>query len=438
MIEYYEIAITVIINMIEVGFIFYFIEPKVRSKFSMVVVYIVMASSLIIMAVINVNVVLKILFFGVISVIILLKTCHTSIRKLVFELGLCVLVILIGEILSAIIFTLASQNYSMGAISREEWIRTEAIICAKISTLFILLIFKKICKKSGRKISVYDFIIICIPILSSIIILFVLGFMLYYSESVAIDNIEIILIIFIAIILSSLCSIMISEHYLKVKEEEYRDKIRIFKMRSQYHYYKDRQEDEKKVQKIYHDLKNHLLILKTELISNAEVEEYIDAIMCEIKSYENYINTQNKFLDIIVSEKIRMAREKNIELEAVINYEKMEHMEPMDICALFGNAIDNAIEATTKMKMKEERLIKVKARRINGNMVIKFENYFNSKLIFSGDRLLTTKSNQKIHGFGTENIRNVVKKYKGNLKIITTDNKFVLIVKLPFEKYVSN
>lgn len=191
-------------------------------------------------------------------------------------------------------------------------------------------------------------------------------------------------------------------------------------------YYKDRIRDEERVRRIYHDMKNHLLILENQPGTD-ETRRTASRLREQIADYENYVHTGNEFLDIIIREKSEKAREKHIDFNAVIHFENGEFMEPLDISTIFGNAIDNAIEASEKLP-EDRRLITVKAAKVRDMLMITAENNMEPDSLPDEG---TSKSDRFLHGFGIPNIRKAAEKYDGQCSISAKDGVFRLKVMIP-------
>lgn len=195
----------------------------------------------------------------------------------------------------------------------------------------------------------------------------------------------------------------------------------------QRNYYKDRIRDEERVRSIYHDMKNHLLLLQAQAGNGKEIRDSIEGLQEQIREYENYYRTGNEFLDILVRDKAKEAQEKKIDFHAAISFEAGSFIEPLDISTIFGNALDNAIEASEKLP-KEQRLITVRADRIRDLLVIVVEN---NALPVGGAGAGTTKKDTFVHGFGLSNLRNAVEKYGGECSRKEEDGKFTLRILIP-------
>ena len=90
--------------------------------------------------------------------------------------------------------------------------------------------------------------------------------------------------------------------YLKntyyLREQEQRDKIQIAQLQQQYTYYQDKLKDEERIRSIYHDMKNHLLVLEGSQGTDT-TRQMAQELHSQIADYENYIRTGNDFLDVI-------------------------------------------------------------------------------------------------------------------------------------------
>ena len=189
-------------------------------------------------------------------------------------------------------------------------------------------------------------------------------------------------------------------------------------------YYNDRMNEEERVRSIYHDMKNHLLVLQAQAENSQTVQESIKELQSQIQEYENYHHTGNEFLDIIIRDEAQIAQQKEIDFTPIIHFEDGGFIDPLDISTIFGNALDNAIEASEKLP-NQERLITIKANRIRDMIVIAIEN---NAVAESSDANGTTKKDSFVHGFGIPNIKKVAEKYNG--QCITKCEKGIFVLKI--------
>ena len=218
-----------------------------------------------------------------------------------------------------------------------------------------------------------------------------------------------------------------SKNTMYIRELEKENEFKIDKMQRQFEYYQDKQKDEERIQSIYHDMKNHLLVLEGKE-STSETKKMVKEIRKQIEDYEDYIHTGNDFLDIIIKDKVKLAKENNIDLTVMIDFSDIDTIEALDISTIFGNGIDNAIEAVEKLP-EEKRVILIKAGKINDFISIVMENNYDEKVVSKNNK--TTKKDTFLHGFGISNIRNATEKYGGTCTITKDKGKFVLKVLIP-------
>lgn len=106
-------------------------------------------------------------------------------------------------------------------------------------------------------------------------------------------------------------------------------------------------------------------------------------------------------------------------------------MDAMDICSIFGNALDNAIEAALKNEEKQKRLIHITISQVKSFVMIRIQIYYEGELIENGDCFLTTKENSENYGYGFKSIKYSVNRYGGVLKIMADNHQFEVKILIP-------
>lgn len=180
----------------------------------------------------------------------------------------------------------------------------------------------------------------------------------------------------------------------------------------------------------YHDLK-HQIALFREGMDNQKTTEYLDRMEQEIKIYEVQNKTGNKVLDTILTAKSIYCQSHWIEMTVVAEGAALSFMEDMDISALFGNLIDNAIESVDKIEQKERKLIHLAVAKQKGFVRIRLENCYDKKPIIVNGRIKTSKEDKRYHGYGLKSIEAIVKKYGGSMVIQAEDGWFEQRILIP-------
>ena len=105
----------------------------------------------------------------------------------------------------------------------------------------------------------------------------------------------------------------------------------------------------------------------------------------------------------------------------------------MDICSIFGNALDNAIESVIKLQDKEKRLIHVTVARVKEFVMIRVENYFESRVEIEKGDFKTTKEDKQLHGYGIKSMQYIANRYDGAVNINAEENWFDLKILIPMK-----
>src|SRR5699024_10796677 len=106
-------------------------------------------------------------------------------------------------------------------------------------------------------------------------------------------------------------------------------------------------------------------------------------------------------------------------------------MNIMDICSLFGNAIDNAIEHVIKIPDIDKRIVNLRVVNKGSIILVRVENYIIDELDLTNGLPHTSKENTDSHGYGLKSIRYIANKYDGSMSITSEDNWFVLKILIP-------
>ena len=206
-------------------------------------------------------------------------------------------------------------------------------------------------------------------------------------------------------------------------------------LNSQYEQYKQAQRTVDMINYRYHDLKNHIIALRADS-SAAEQGKYLDKLEHEIHDYEALNKTGNQVLDTVLTSKNLRCMQHKIDMTCVIDGKLFSFMDVMDICSIFGNAIDNAIECELKIKDYGKRMIHVDAFSEKNFILIRFENYYEGEIRFKDGLPVTTKDAGSVHGYGLKSLRYTVKKYGGEMQISAEDNWFSLRILIPVDMKV--
>ncbi|MBO4863282.1 MAG: GHKL domain-containing protein [Eubacterium sp.] len=183
-----------------------------------------------------------------------------------------------------------------------------------------------------------------------------------------------------------------------------------------------------------HDIINNLSLANMLLKEGKtkEAEEHISSLLGNVQALSPQYITGDEMLDCIVAMKAGRMQELGIEFTSDGVIDGGLNMKPVDVCSIFANALDNAIEAVNKLE--ENRKVSLGIKRTGKFFVIKIENTAEGKV--DVEKLFntagyTSKSDTEHHGFGLRNIRQTVEEYDGLIKAESEEGRFALSVMVP-------
>lgn len=167
------------------------------------------------------------------------------------------------------------------------------------------------------------------------------------------------------------------------------------------------------------------LLFITENLPSAmqHIEEQIDTLSRNKMFYTGLL-----LLDTILECKKQLSQNQftqytvytEMQQENILSEEQLK-----DFSIMLASCIDNALEATAKITVKEERWIKITLKYSQPYLYCKIENSVYSNMLIKESQLpISTKSNTWLHGLGLENVKKLSEKYGGRLALSCEDNVF--------------
>lgn len=172
-----------------------------------------------------------------------------------------------------------------------------------------------------------------------------------------------------------------------------------------------------------HDLKNYLLPLQEamETMPQSEMGKVWEKINQKIEDVQTLIQTGNSYVDSMINTKITLARSEKVDVKCTI-LSKMEGIDDLEFCSVFGNLMDNAIEAERKVTEKKEIIIFVEEKM--GYLRLEIQNKIEKSVLNENSSLNTTKKDTSSHGIGHKSVKRTMQKVGGALKYYETGDLF--------------
>ncbi|MBY0085618.1 MULTISPECIES: sensor histidine kinase [Brevibacillus] len=318
-------------------------------------------------------------------------------------------------------YSLDSVDFSFHSINEQDQIaNTKAILLSSMIMFAIIQIIRLLAKRRSFSLdNRYYALFLVIPVVS-IYQLSILTYMDVYS--------------FISVIGMLLLNVIIFYIFDNIV-----DKFQFMHENSQLQHQMDYQDANyektvhsfKSIKRIIHDTNQQLLYIE-ECIKRNELEaamEHIKTTLNKVEGAYHRVNTGNLVIDALVTNTLNIGQANGIRIDTKINlYSQEVNIDRYDLCVALGNMLDNAVEASKRVKIAEDRYILIKIYSTESTLLIHILNHMENEVAY----LHSQKSNAEFHGIGLTNIARICEKYGGHMTIETKHKEFNNMVVLPY------
>ncbi|MEI3536562.1 MAG: ATP-binding protein [Bacilli bacterium] len=284
---------------------------------------------------------------------------------------------------------------------------------------------EKICSKSAKVSN------ISIIVISS----FILAIDIIFNSVVVYSNLRDKIISIIICLYNIVCCLMVlllQFYVMSLKQSQTDLLITSQLLYNSEEQYKQNKENIELINIKCHDLKHQIERFSQKGSFSQEESKELESM---IDIYDTNVKTGNDVLDLIIKEKSLLCQKKNIKLKCYADCSKLNFITETDLYNLFGNALDNSIEAVSKINDYDKRRINLIVKNMMSFVSINIENYFEGHIELDKNGIpKTTKNNVQYHGFGMKSIKLVINKYHGDLKIVTDGDIFSLCILFPLDE----
>lgn len=195
-------------------------------------------------------------------------------------------------------------------------------------------------------------------------------------------------------------------------------------------YYQSLQREQNGVRTLRHDLHNHIAAVQALMANDnyAEATQYLDALSKSPELTDGKQYCENKIAAAVLSSKVPLAEQKGVHFDIKVDLPDPLGLPDIELCALLGNALDNAIEAAETAK---DRRIAIRARADKGMLMLRVENTFSQMPTQQNGTLLTNKKNFAAHGYGFAGMQEIARRHGGMCEGAYTKQEFRLLVSVP-------
>ena len=162
-------------------------------------------------------------------------------------------------------------------------------------------------------------------------------------------------------------------------------------------------------------------------------QEELAQLQSAIAMYDSRVETGNDVLNVVLSEKNLVCSKHGIQFSVMMDGSLLTFLPPVQTYTVFGNLMDNAIEAVQKVPA-ENRIISLSCQRTPAGIEIEESNYFNRSAAPPADSIRTTKADVARHGFGIKSIQYIAQQYGGTVETTMQEDMFFLRIFFPTQK----
>ena len=201
-------------------------------------------------------------------------------------------------------------------------------------------------------------------------------------------------------------------------------------LNAQYEKYRNAREAIDMVNFKYHDIKHQIIGLRAEM--DPEKRNRVLAEMeAQLEEYKPERQTGNPVLDAILSGKEAQIRGLGIAFTCVADGALLSPMHVVDICSIFGNALENAIECEATVQERGRRWVHMVITEKKGFVYSEISNYCEGEILMKDGLPLTTKRDRGLHGYGVRSISYTARKYSGTATFEQKEEQFTVRILIP-------
>mgnify|MGYP002706737640 FL=1 len=185
------------------------------------------------------------------------------------------------------------------------------------------------------------------------------------------------------------------------------------------------------IRSMRHDMGNHIQTLEHLVAHNNmdDATEYLEHLKNEWDEVSPEIKTGSPVIDVILMEKLREAKERQIRFLSDFHYPHNTKLNAFDLSVIMNNALNNCMENVSG----DDPYISIYSFRKNSIFMITIKNSFGGHLNFGDSDLPETTKSGREHGMGLNNIRRVARMYMGDISLEQGNEEVILSIMIQVE-----
>ena len=210
--------------------------------------------------------------------------------------------------------------------------------------------------------------------------------------------------------LSSVLLFITYSQQVEKESEAMQMRSELTRLQTEQSYYQILDQQNQQLMIYAHDAKKHLAAIQA-LNEDPRISNYVEELSMQLNEHTKNCHSGNKLLDVMLNKYTIDCKMRGIRFEYDVKVCNLVQLEDIDLVAILGNLLDNAVTAAEKSK---EKTISISTVRRNSYSVIILTNSCDTPPRCSGNRLISTKSDPGSHGFGIRSVEKAIRKYLGD------------------------
>ena len=299
---------------------------------------------------------------------------------------------------------------------------TSGVLVSKMVLFALLRLIQFIVPSFGEKVPRYLLVpLLTLPIASSVLI-YIFG--IYNLTEVSTSNVMPATCAVILLAFSNVGLFFLLEYHQREENEKNRMRLVQKQTEGQIAFYRELAERQQISNKTMHDLKNQMFALSEAMKTDSDkTREIMENISGKIFAASPMTVTGIDAVDSLIFSKKQQMELHGIRYEQSVHVAPETSFDPLDLCVLLGNLLDNAIEANEKVE-PDKRFVSLEITQRELWLSITITNAAAQAVKLDGKTIRTTKIQKELHGFGLSSVNEIAAKYQGNCTFRSTDHDF--------------
>ena len=359
-----------------------------------------------------------------VSIIYALLICNRHYIKAIVACSIYkTIVILVGSTLFSVL-SMIINNIDVLMQGANSSIRIVSIVINKVIIISLLAVIVAIFKRG----SITDKITGVVVFFISLLTIYGMGSVMVILASDLEKNSVGCLSLILVFILVNVAVYFLVNQVRKLEKQKYELKLLNDRYELQQDKYTESMGVWNNVRKIQHDIKHHLCVIKRQL-DDGEIDdckEYIGELIPGTEQMGKIIKSDNTVLDYLINSKLCALENTQVIISGVVG--DLSDISDKDLVSIFGNIIDNAIDAISGL---EEKRIELLFSRHDENRLIVCKNTIAHSVLEKNRELRSTKPDRDSHGLGHVIVEEVVTRLGGMIDYSESGDMFSVQIILP-------